>query len=142
VKRAVTRGKKISGIKLHLAVDTGGLPHAMKATTADATDRDGALGALRTYAPNLTRVVKVLCDGGYSGEKFADAVRKLMEAEVEVITRNEQHKFAVLPRRRIVERSFARLEKHRRLWKNCERKLRNTLQMTVLAIISLILRRF
>jgi transposase len=87
-------------------------------------------------------VVKVLCDGGYSGKKFADAVRKLMEAEVEVIKRNEQHKFAGLPRRWIVGRSFAWLDKYRCLWKNCERKLRNTLQMTVLAFISLILRRF
>jgi transposase len=85
---------------------------------------------------------KVLCNGGYSGEKFAGAVRKLMEAEVEVIKRNEQYEFAVLPRRRIVGRSFAWLEKYRRFWKNCERKLRNTLQMTVLAFISLILRRF
>jgi transposase len=97
-------GEKISGIKLPLAVDTGGLPHAMKVTTEDVTDRDGALEALQAYTPNLTGVVKVLCDGGYSGKKFADAVRKLMEAEVEVIKRNEQHKFAVLPRRRIVER--------------------------------------
>jgi transposase len=79
-------------------------------------------------------VVKVLCDGGYRGEKFTGAVKKLMEAEVEVIKRNEQHKFAVMPKRWIVERSFAWLEKYRRLWKNCERKLRNTLQMTVLAL--------
>jgi transposase len=136
------RGKKISSIKVHLVVDTDGLPHAMKVTTADVTDRDGALEALRAYTPNLTRVIKVLCDGGYCGEKFAASVSKLMEAEVEMIKRNEQHKFAVLPKRWIVERSFARLEKHRRLWKNCERKLRNTLQMTVLAFISLILRRF
>jgi transposase len=114
-------GKKISGIKLHPAVDTGGPPYAMKVTTADVTGWDGALGALRAYAPNLTRVVKVLCDGG---EKLAGAVRKLME--VDVIKRNEQRKFAVLPKRRIVERSFAWLEKYRHLWKNCERKLRET----------------
>jgi transposase len=111
-------------------------------TTADASDRDGALEALRAYRPNLTKAVKALCDGGYSGEKFAGAAGKLLEAEVEVIKRNEQHKFAVLPKRWIVERSFAWLEKYRRLWKNCERELRNTLQMTVLAFISLLLRRF
>jgi transposase len=110
-------GKKISGIKVRLAVGAGGPPHAMKATTADATDRDEALGALRAYTPNLTRAVKVLCDGGCSGEKLANAVRKLMEAEVEVIKRNERRKFAVMPKRRIVERSFAWLEKRRRLWK-------------------------
>jgi transposase len=52
------------------------------------------------------------------------------------------HPFAVLPQRWIVERGFAWLEKNRRLWKNCERKLHNTLQMTVLAFASLLLRRF
>ena len=41
-------GKKISGIKPHLAVDTGGLPHAMKVTTADETDREGAVKRLRS----------------------------------------------------------------------------------------------
>jgi transposase len=138
----MTRGKKISGVKLHLAVDTCGLPHAIKVTTAGVSDREGALEMLRAYAPNLSKVTKVLCDGGYSGENFANAVMKLIEAEVEVVKRNELHKFVVLPKRWIVERTFAWLEKYRRLWKNCERKLHNSLQMTILAFISLLLKRF
>ena len=36
-------GKKVSGIKCHLATDTQGLPHAIEVTTADVTDRDGAI---------------------------------------------------------------------------------------------------
>jgi transposase len=62
--------------------------------------------------------VKDLCDGGYGVEKYVDAERKLPEAEVEVIKRDKQDKFAVLPKRWIVERSFAWQEKYRRLWKN------------------------
>ena len=46
-----------------------------------------------------------------------------MGGEVEVVKWNEQHQFKVQPKRWIVERSFSWLEKHRRLWKNCERKL-------------------
>ncbi|MDE5067052.1 transposase, partial [Wolbachia endosymbiont of Drosophila leontia] len=46
------------------------------------------------------------------------------------------------PKRWVVERSFAWLEKCRRLWKNCERKLNTSLQMIVLSFISLLLRRF
>jgi transposase len=66
----------------------------------------------------------------------------LVGAEVEVVKRNELHKFVVLPRRRVVERTFGWLEKFRRLWKNCERKIHNTLQMVVLAFISLLLKRY
>ncbi|MBP1527271.1 MAG: transposase, partial [Spiroplasma ixodetis] len=55
---------------------------------------------------------------------------------------NELHSFVLLPKRWVVERSFAWLEKCRRLWKNCERKLNNSLQMVVLSFISILLKRF
>jgi transposase len=117
----------------------------MRVTTADVTDRSGVVETVRRCAPNLSKVGKVLCDGGYRGENFAGAVKALMVAEVEVVKRNELHTLVVLPRRWVVERSFAWLEKFRRLWKNCERKIHTTLQMTVPAFISLaekILNRF
>ena len=75
----------------------------------------------------------VLVDGGYTGKPFATAVQGLLGAAVEVVKRNELHTFVVLPKRWVVERSFAWLEKCRRLWKNCERKLNTSLQMVVLA---------
>ena len=96
----------------------------------------------RMYTPNLASVEKILCDGGYSGENFANAAKSLLEAEVEVVKRSELHKFVVIPKRWVVERTFAWLEKYRRLWKNCERKLHTSVQMTVLAFISLLLKRY
>ena len=90
---------------------------------------------------NLDIVLKVLVDGGYSGENFAKAVEALGWAEVEVVKRNELHTFSVLPKRWIVERSFGWLDKYRRLWKNCERKIENTLQMVILFFIRLLLRK-
>ena len=133
-------GKKISGVKPRLAVDTGGLPHAVKVTTADISGRDGAVEMLRCCAPNRSKAAKVLCDGGYRGENFADAVNRLLEAEA--VKRNEPHTFAVLPKRRVVERSFAWLKKYRRLWENGGRKLHNALLMTALAFISLLPKRY
>jgi len=89
----------------------------------------------------LDQVLKTLADGGYTGEKFAAEIKAAIGAEVEVVKRNELHTFAVLPKRWVVERSFSWLEKCRRLWKNCERKLNTSLHMVFLAFISLLLKR-
>ncbi|CAN2145614.1 transposase [Wolbachia pipientis] len=91
---------------------------------------------------NLSEVKNILVDAGYTGENFATQIKTIIRATVEVIKRSELHSFAVLPQRWVVERSFAWLEKCRRLWKNCERKLNTSLQMVVLSFISLLLRRF
>ena len=129
-------GKKVSGIKIHVVCDTLGLPHAIHVTTADVTDRDGA------NVDAWSVVVKFVADNGYSGELFASVIRQIHGAEVEIVKRNELHQFVVLPKRWIVERSFGWLEKSRRLWKNCERKLHTTLEITVLTFISVLIRRF
>ena len=90
---------------------------------------------------DLNRVQNVMVDGGYTGKPFAQEVQNLLGASVEVAKRNELHTFVVLPKRWVVERSFAWLEKCRRLWKNCEGKLNTSLQMVVLAFAVLILKR-
>ena len=95
----------------------------------------------RQYKENLSEVKNMLVDGGYSGENFAQEIKMILKAKVEVVKRNELHKFVVLPKRWVVERSFAWLEKCRRLWKNCERKLSTSRHMIILAFISLLLRR-
>lgn len=114
------------------------MPHAILVTTANVTDRDGAISMFTTAKSNLSAVVNVMVDGGYTGEKFAQATKDLIGANVEVAKRNELHTFAVIPKRWVVERSFAWLEKCRRLWKNCERKLNTSLQFITLAFIALI----
>ncbi len=91
---------------------------------------------------SLSYIKKYLVDGGSTGEKFADGVIDLCGAEVEVVKRSELHCFKVLPKRWVVERSFGLLEKYRRLWKSCERKLHTSMPITVLAFTSIILKRF
>ncbi len=111
-------------------------------TTAEVTDRQGALNAIGQHAENLSAVSIVLTDGGYTGQPFADAVLTLIGAEVHVVKRSDLHTFSVIPKRWVVERSFAWLEKCRRLWKNTERLLNTSLQFVNLAFLALLLRRF
>jgi transposase len=105
------------------------------------TDRAGAIAMAEQYKDNLSAVEKMLVDGGYTGEPFAAAIQDAIGATVEVVKRSELHQFKVVPKRWVVERSFSWLEKCRRLWKNCERTLRTSKQMVVLAFLALILRR-
>ena len=136
-------GKKVSGIKRHIAVDTQGLPHAVAVTTAEVTDRKGVLQALRRCKPKLGRVQSLLCDSGYVGPPFAQGVREILgkHVQVQIAKRSELHTFKVMPKRWIVERSFAWLEKNRRLWKNCERMINTSLQFIHLAFLALLLKR-
>jgi transposase len=136
-------GKKISGIKRHIAVDTLGLPHAIAVSTAEVTDRKGALQAFWHSKASLTEVQSILADSGYVGEPFAQGVRDILgqNVTVKIAKRSELHTFKVMPKRWIVERSFAWLEKNRRLWKNCERWLNTSLQFINLAFLAVLLRR-
>jgi transposase len=134
-------GKKVSGIKRHIVVDTQGFPHAIAVTPANVTDREGALAACRFHKATLSKANNVLADGGYTGQPFADAIHDTLGATVEVVKRSELHVFAIIPKRWVVERSFAWLEKCRRLWKNCERQLNTSLQFVNLAFLALLLRR-
>lgn len=110
-------------------------------TTASVSDRAGALQAFSLHQSSLAEVKNVLVNGGYTGTNFANEVAQLLNASVEIAKRNELHTFKVIPMRWVVERSFAWLEKCRRLWKNCERKINTSLHMVVLAFLALILKR-
>jgi len=136
-------GKKVSGIKRHIAVDTQGLPHAIAVTTAEMTDRKGALLAFERSKARLGQVQSVLADSGYVGRPFAQGVQEILgkHVTVQIAKRSELHTFKVMPQRWVVERSFAWLEKNRRLWKNCERQLNTSLQFIHLAFLALLLRR-
>ncbi len=132
-------GKKVSGIKRHIAVDINGLPHSIYITTANVTDRNGAIKMAKKDKRILSKVQNMLVDGGYTGDKFANTIKEILGCTVEAIKRNEMHTFKVIPKRWVVERSFAWLEKCRRLWKNCEKKLSSSLAMVQLAFIRLLL---
>ncbi|WP_244171274.1 IS5 family transposase, partial [Xanthomonas populi] len=119
------------------SLDTQGLPHAIAVTTAEVTDRQGALLALERNKQNVKRLKGLLCDRGYIGDPFAQGVQEMLgrKVKVQIAKRSELHTFKVMPKRWIVERSFAWLEKNRRLWKNCERRLNTSLQMIHLALL-------
>jgi transposase len=111
-------------------------------TTANVTDRQGALEALDHRNARLDRVKSLFGDSGYTGEPLAQGVRILLgeTVTVQIAKRSELHTFKVMPNRWVVERSFAWLEKHRRLWKNCERLLNTSLQFIHLAFPALLLK--
>lgn len=135
-------GKKIAGTKRHMAVDINGLPQAILVTRANVPDQSGALAMFSLASQNLELVQRVMVDGGYTGKDFADQVKLILQAKTTVVKRNEVHTFKVLPQRWLIERSWSWLDKCRRLWKNCERKLNNSLQMVVLAYLKIVLKRY
>ncbi len=75
-------------------MDVLGLPHAIMVTTADVTDRNGAIDMVDYYCDvtnHLSMLKKILADGGYTGENFANSVKTLSGADVEIVKRNELH---------------------------------------------------
>ncbi len=133
--------KKPRGLSDILPLILRGFPHAIAVTTAEVTDRKGALLGLSRCAADLQDVECVLADSGYVGQPFALGVDALLGAKVKIAKRSELHTFAVMPQRWVVERSFAWIEKYRRLWKNCERKLNTSLQFIHFAFLPLLLKR-
>ena len=84
--KVLMQGKSLRN-KTAIGVDVLGLPHAIMITTADVTDRNGAIDMIDYYydiSYNLSNIKKVLVDGGYTGQNFADEIKKISGAEVEV----------------------------------------------------------
>ena len=110
---------------------------------ADIQDRDGGALVLSTLLGMFPFLAKLFADAGYQGPKFRDAVTALMpRLSVEVVKRSDQVKrFKVVPKRWVVERTFAWLGRCRRLAKDFENLTRNALAFLRLASIRLMLRR-
>ncbi|MCT3561143.1 IS4/IS5 family transposase, partial [Lentilactobacillus buchneri] len=85
-------GKKISGIKRHLAVDINGFPQAIHITRANITDRDGSIALVTLNLEQFKLVRTMMVDGGYSGVNFQLDVASNLNATVQVAKRNELHR--------------------------------------------------
>jgi len=136
-------GKKVKGKKRHILVDTLGLLLHAIIHPADIQDRDGGILLLATLFGMYPFLKKLFADGGYQGPDFQKALAKILpQLETEIVKRSDRTKgFVVLPRRWVVERTFAWLNRCRRLAKDWENLNRNALAFLRLASIRLMLRK-
>ena len=120
--RGYDAGKKINGRKRHIAVDTIGLLLTVLITAAGVQDRDGARPLLWNLRKAFPSIRLTWADSGYAGKLITWAKTKLRpRLTVQVVKRTEQHKFIVLPRRWVVERTFSWITRSRRTVRDYER---------------------
>jgi transposase len=140
--RGYDAGKKVKGRKRHVLTDTNGLLVAAVVHQANIQDRDGAplvLASARHLYPWLRHV---FADGAYRGAKLDAALDKSGRWTIEIVKRSDRAAgFVVLPRRWVVERTFAWLNRNRRLAKDFEATLDSALAWLFLASAKLLMRR-
>jgi transposase len=118
--RGYDAGKKTNGRKRHIAVDTIGLLLTVLITAASVQDRDGAKPLLWNLLRAVRTIRHVWADSGYAG-KLVTWAKTSLKITVEIVKRTEQHKFVVLPRRWVVERTLAWITRSRRTVRDYER---------------------
>jgi transposase len=140
--RGYAAEKMIKGRKRHILTDTIGLPVGMIVHPANVQDRDGApdlLASVRSLYPWLRHV---FADGGYAGEKLKGALEGLGNWTIEIVKRSDAAKgFILLPRRWVVERTIAWLNRNRRLAKDVEATIESSVTWLYIASVKLMSRR-
>ncbi len=134
-------GKRVCGRKRHIVVDTMGLVLSVVVHAADVQDRDGAKLVLMRLVGRFLRLEKVWADGAYAGRLVVWA-RSVGGWSLELVRRpSYRNTFEVLPRRWVVERTFAWLGRYRRLSKDYEELPETTEAWVYAAMTGLMLRR-
>ena len=119
--RGFDAGKKAKGRKRHIVADTLGPMVGLAVHGADVQDRDGAPELLKSIRARWPWLRPVFADGGCAGPKLKDAMSRFGDWTIEILKRSDRAKsFEVLPRRWVVERTFAWLGRSRRLAKDWE----------------------
>ena len=141
-ERGYDAGKRVKGRKRHMLVDTNGNILTVKVLPADIQDRDGAKQLLEHIPLMLRlRLQKIWADSAYKG-KLIDWCIEHLQIVLEIVSRPPGEKgFVLLPRRWVVERSFAWLGNYRRLSKDYEENTLASEGMIYLASIHRMLRR-
>jgi putative transposase len=138
--RGWDNAKKVNGRKRHIAVDTTGLVLAVVITAASVQDRDGARPLLWNLRRACTKVLLIWADGGYAAGRLA-AWTSALTMTIEIVARRDRHTFEVLPRRWVVERTFAWISKHRRTVRDYEHLPASHEAMILWAMVALMTRR-
>lgn len=121
-------------------MDTLGLIIALVVHPANIQDRDGGKLLIRQLGTRFRRMQLIFADGGYAG-KFVDWTRGWYGRFVEIVKRSDLSGFVVLPKRWIVERTFAWFGKYRRLSKDYETLPECSEAMILIAMINLMVHR-
>jgi transposase len=140
--RGFDAGKKIKGRKRHIVVDTLGLMVGLMVHSAGIQDRDGAPDLLRSIRHRWPWLLHIFADGGYSGAKLKKRLQTIGKWTLEIIKRSDKVKgFELLPRRWVVERTFAWLGRCRRLAKDFEKSTASAEAWIMIAHIRMLTRR-
>jgi transposase len=133
--------KKVNGRKRHIAVDATGLLLAVVITAASVQDRDAARPLLWNLRKTCRRVRLTWADSGYQAGQLT-AWASALRLPLQIVRRpGELHTFQVLPRRWVVERTFAWISKHRRTVRDYERLPASHEAMILWAMTALMTRR-
>ncbi len=110
-------GKRIKGKKRHILVDTQGLLMLAMVHAADIQDRNGGVLLMASLFGLFPFLLKLYADSGYQGPQFQLGLRQVCrKVDVEIVKRSDMGKFVVLPKRWIVERTIAWLNRCRSCW--------------------------
>jgi putative transposase len=135
-------GKLIKGRKRHIVVDTMGYLIVALVHAANIHDSRAAREVLVALFSVVDTIKKIWADSAYKGEEFVQWVKEKFDCIFEVVEKNKTAKgFHVVPRRWVVERTFAWLGRSRRLSKDYERKPTSSAGQVYIASSRLMLRR-
>ena len=113
----------------------------MDVHAASVQDRDGAEALLRQARRRFPFIERIIGDGGYQGPRMTAVVTRTGAWKLEIVKRSDLHRFVVLPKRWIVERTLAWISRNRRLCRDYERHTRKAAAFVRLAMIRIMLRR-
>jgi len=132
--------KKVNGRKRHIVTDTLGLLLEVVVHEASLSDRASAETVLARVHAQFKKVTTIFADQGYTGKLVALA-RSSLSMTIEIIKRTEVRAFHILPRRWVVERTFAWFGFYRRLAKDYERYPKHSEAFVYIAMSNIMLHR-
>ena len=136
-------GKKIKGVKRHIVVDAAGLLLSVVTHSAQLSDRNGSKQVLNRLSVYWNKIEKLYVDGGYHlPGKNQRRDEPINGYPIEIVKRSDVKKWEIMPKRWIVERSFAWFETNRRNAKNYERSLKTASAIVELSAIRIMLKKF
>jgi transposase len=140
--RGYDAAKKIKGRKRHIVTDTCGLLVGAEVHPADIQDRDGAVLVIEAVHRLFPWLRHLFADSVYNGPNLADALAKFGDWTIEIVKRAaDATGFQLLPRRWVVERTLAWLNRNRRLAKDFEASIASAKAWVYIASVQLLIRR-